>query len=363
MKQDRFYRKLGCVFLAAALLLPGCSKKSADIPPNDGNAHDVSVNNLPFAVAVVETDATKHWNTLSKLSLIYLEKPDYEALEKLAADGRSAEDAWPDGDWQVVPVYAGLELSDDQDDSVWLARQKAIAGWIQSRPDSITARVALARQLIDYAWKARGSGFADTVTDNANRLFEERLRQAAAVLKEARGLKEKCPVYWTSVMKVMLGLGMPKDQHNRLFQAAIQAYPDYTPIYLQRCIFLLPRWYGNDGEWVTDLAQSADKVGGERGDILYAQVAWAARKYSSKKNIFEENTNLSWERIDRGCSALEKKYPDSLEAIHMHAYMAGLAGDGKMAKQCLMKTEGKVTLWAWESKGEFIDFANWAMAH
>lgn len=113
---------------------------------------------------------------------------------------------------------------------------------------------------------------------------------------------------------------------------------------------------------MADLTKSADQIGGAKGDMLYAQVAWAQRRYSNKGSIFEENTNLSWERVDRGWSALEKKFPDSLEAIHMHTHLAALAGDGKTAKQCLLKTEGKVTLVAWSSKGEFIDFANWAMA-
>jgi hypothetical protein len=350
------------LFLAAVLLLPGCSKPSADIPPNDGNVHNVSTNGLPWAVTVVETDPVKQWSALAKLSLIYLQKSDYDALEKLAEDGRSAEDAWPDGNWPVVPVYLGLEMSANPDDGAWLARQKAIEAWIQARPESITARVALARHLVDFAWKARGRGYADTVSDEADRLFKERLRQAAGVLKAAADLKAKCPVYWTTVMKAALGLGVPQDQHRRIFQAAVQAYPDFTPIYVQRAIFLLPRWYGGDGEWVTDLAQSADQLGGKKGDILYAQVAWLLKDFSSWNNIFEETTNLSWERVDRGFSALEKKFPDSLEAIQMHGHLASLAGDGKTARKCLLQTEGKVTLWAWGSKGEFIDFANWALA-
>ena len=358
----KYFMKPRYLFLATALLLAGCSKPSADTPPNDGNAHNVSTNGLPFAVVVVETDQSKGWNSLSKLSLIYFEKPDYDALEKLAEEGRSAEGTWPNGDWRVVPVYVGLELGANEDDSGWLARQKAIEAWVQACPESITARVALARHLVDYAWKARGGGYANTVSDEAEKLFEERLHQAAAVLKEAGDLKAKCPVYWTTVMKVALGLGIPREQYNRIFQAATKAYPDYTPIYVQRGIFLQPRWYGAGEEWVADLAKSADKVGGEDGDMLYAQVAWAEKGYSSEKNIFETNTNLSWERIDRGCSAFERKFPDSLEAIHMHGHLAALAGDGKTAKTCLLKTEGKVTLWAWESKGEFIDFANWAMA-
>jgi len=53
---------------------------------------------------------------------------------------------------------------------------------------------------------------------------------------------------------------------------------------------------------------------------------------------FEENTNLSWERIDRGWSALEKKFPDSLEALHIHGHLAGLAGDSKTAKKYLLMT-------------------------
>lgn len=357
------FMKMIPLFLVAVLLLPGCGKKeSADTPPNDGNVHNVSTNGLPFAVTVVESAQTKVWNNLSKLSLIYLEKQEYDELEKLAEDGRSAEDACANGDWQVVPVYAALELSAAQDDSAWLARQKAIAAWIQARPESITARVALARLLTGYAWKARGTGYANTVSDTSERLFEERLHQAAAVLKEAAALKAKCPVYWTTVMKVALGLGVTKEQHERIFQQAVRAYPDYTPIYTQRGIFLLPRWYGEEGEWVTDLTKSADQTGGEKGDILYAQVAWSLRGYSGEKNVFEDNTNLVWARIDRGWSALEKKLPDSLEAIHMHGHMAALAGDGKTAKQCLLKTNGQMTLWAWRSKGEFIDFANWAIA-
>jgi len=55
--------KWACVFLAAVFLVAGCSKKSVDTPPNDGNAHNVSTNGLPFAVTVVETDQSKEWNT------------------------------------------------------------------------------------------------------------------------------------------------------------------------------------------------------------------------------------------------------------------------------------------------------------
>jgi hypothetical protein len=158
------------------------------------------------------------------------------------------------------------------------------------------------------------------------------------------------------------GLGIGKDQESRIFQNASETYPDYTPIYIQRAYFLLPRWYGDPGEWVADLTKTADKIGGEKGDILYAQVAWSLHGFSEKLNVFTENETLSWERVDRGWDALEKKFPDSLEAVLIHGHMAALAGDREKAKKCLMKTGGKVTLSAWDSKEEFIDFANWTLA-
>lgn len=353
--------RVQCLFLLSALLMPSCSRKSADTPPKDGYTHNVATNNLPFAVTVVEIDESQEWRRLAAVALTYFQKHDYDELEKLAEEGRSASDAWPDGNWRVVPVYIGLELSSEQADSAWLARQDALKAWIAARPESITARVALARNLMAYAWKARGTGYANTVSDEGERLFEERLGQAASVLTEAKDLKARCPVYWTTLMKVALGLGLNKTQFDRICQHTWEAYPDYTPAYVQRGVYLLPRWYGEEGEWVADLADSADKLGGEKGDILYAQVAWSLRGYSEKKNVFEDNEKLSWKRVDRGWDALEKKFPDSLEAVHVHGHMAGLAGDREKARKCLMKTEGKVTLSVWSSKGEFVDFANWAL--
>jgi hypothetical protein len=295
------------------------------------------------------------------VALTNFEKQDYDELERLAKEGRSAADAWPGGDWRVEPVYAGLDVSAEEPDSVWLARQNAIKAWVEARPESITARVALAKHLIDYAWKARGSGFANTVSNEAERQFEDRLQQAGSVLSKAKDIKGRCPVYWTTLMTVGLGLGMAKDQETRIFQKAAEAYPDYTQIYVQRAYYLLPRWYGDKGEWVADLTKTADKLGGEKGDILYAQVAWSLHGFSSEKNIFTENEALSWERVDRGWDALEKEFPDSLEATLIHGLMAGLAGDREKAKKCLMKTEGKVTLSVWDSKEEFVDFANWTL--
>jgi hypothetical protein len=354
-------RNVFVVFLIS-LALFGCSKKPVDSPPNDGLPHNVTTNSLPFAVTVVETAEAKASANLVRLARSYLEAKDYAKLDELASQYRSADEVWPDGNWKLVAVYDGLALSADEPDSVWLARQKVIQEWMQARPASITARVALARNLAGFAWKARGGGYANTVSDAAEKLFEERLNQAATVLTGVKDLKETCPVYWSTLMKIALGLGVSKTQFDHIFQQAIQAWPDYLPNYVQRATFLLPRWYGNAGEWEADLGKNADLIGGKKGDMVYAQVVWSMMRYSSEHhNVFEDNPRLSWERVDRGLDSIEQKFPDSLEVVNIHAHLAALAGDKEKAKKFMLKTGGQMVLNEWSAKGEFIDCVNWAL--
>jgi len=82
-----------------------------------------------------------------------------------------------------------------------------------------------------------------------------------------------------------------------VFNSAIKEFPDYQYYYRSRAIYLLPRWNGEDGELERDLEQSADRIGGEAGDMVYAQVVWDVTLWVTT-NVFKEN-NLSWKRADR----------------------------------------------------------------
>jgi hypothetical protein len=222
----------------------------------------------------------------------------------------------------------------------------------------------MARFLRNYAWGARGSGNADTVSDQGWKLFFERLNQATAILDDAKLLNEKCPLYWSTMMGIGLGLQISKEQFNDIFNQAIQAEPDYEGYYETRAVFLLPRWYGADGEWEKDLAQSADKIGGDDGDMLYAQIVWSIHRYDfgNSGNIFEENPQISWDRVDRGFAVIEKRFPNSLAAKNERAHLAALDGDKEKARAYFIQTQGNIDLSVWSAKGEFLDAANWAFS-
>jgi hypothetical protein len=337
------------------LLLFGCSKKQTEA---ERRASIQPLPALPFQITVVDTPEVKEINDTSNYVATLLASKDYDKLDKLAAEYRTSKECYANGTWKLMSVYAGFELPDNADGAAWLSRQNAIQNWIQAKPESVTARIALAKFLTEYAWNARGSGYENTVTDEGWRLFAERLNESAKILNEAKELKETCPVYWSTLMRVGLGLQISKEQFNNIFHQAIAATPDFSYYYQRRAIFLLPRWYGDEGEWEKDLAESADQVGGEQGDLLYARVVWNMHLYG-EYDVFNGN-KISWDRVDRGFATILKQFSDSLAAKNERAHLAAIAGDKENAKKYFIATDGKVDLSQWAAKGEFVDAANWA---
>jgi hypothetical protein len=348
------------IYLLLPLLVVSCSKRPDDAARQNKIQPSAA---LPFAISVAKTPEATEQDGIQGRADELIKHGDFDKLEALAAGYRSSKECYADGSWKLAFVYDGATTVNSTDEPAWLARQKLIQDWMDARPESATARIAMARFLRDYAWNARGSGYANTVSDKSWKLFGQRLEQAAEALKDTRQLKETCPIYWSSVMGVALGLQTSKEDYNDIFNQAIQAEPDYTFYYQTRATFLLPRWYGAEGEWEKDLASSADRIGGADGDQVYAQVVWSVHQYGDSKNVFDENKSISWERVDRGFEAILKRFPDSLAAKNERAHLAALAGDKEKARRYFKATGGKVDLSDWNDAEEFTDSASWAFGN
>jgi hypothetical protein len=130
----------------------------------------------------------------------------------------------------------------------------------------------LADALVTYGWRARGSGLADTVTENGWNLFRERLTEAVRVLRQAEALNQKCPHSWSVLMQAAKGLGAKKSEYEDLFQKAIAFEPDCMDYYLNKANYLLPQWHGQKGDLAEFMQKSADKLSGEEGDVFYARL-------------------------------------------------------------------------------------------
>ena len=356
--------KTGIIYVLLPLVLLGCSKKANETPgrsqpiPNPQTLPKGAVPEIPFGVTFVETPETKEINDISNHANALLETKDYDGLDTFAGKLRDSRACYDGGAWKFYFVYVGLDLPEEASNSVWAARLTALQEYINARTNSITARVAMANDLVTYAWKARGSDWADTVTDEGWRLFGERLNEAAKVLDSARSLKARCPYWWSVLLTTDLGLQVERSQYDATFAEATLAWPDYTAYYNRRAWYLMPRWYGSAGEWESDLTKSADRKGGDAGDLLYARVIWCMHHSYAYTNIFKE-CNLSWPRVDKGFAVMEKQFPNSLAAKSEHAYLAVLARDAAVARKEFDELQGRVDLSIWPNPAKFAVFAYW----
>jgi hypothetical protein len=341
----------------ATLLTLACAKVSAaDFEGIPRTSKIQPSANLPFQVTATGRPLfIKKTKEGSEAALMLIYK-QYGKLEKTAAQLRSSKESNPDGSRMIYSFYEGFTQGMEPDENTITD----LHAWVKAKPESITARVALATFLIHYGWKARGNDYANTVKVKGWQLFEERLNEAQKVLDEAKILKEKCPGYWRAQMEAALGLQVDRKQFDEIFTQATNDAPNDISIYLQRAVYLLPRWYGNDGELEADLEKSADAIGGEDGDMFYAQAVWQLHASGlSFKNVFKEN-HLSWPRVDRGFAVIEKQFPNSLEAKGERTYLAAYAGDAPKAREYLIETDGKANLGIFRYKEEYIRVANWA---
>lgn len=98
---------------------------------------------------------------------------------------------------------------------------------------------------IEAAWKARGSGTIDTVTESGYRKFTEELEKADQLLTRAWEQDKSNPVAPTKMLTVCLGLQKDGGEMEKWFQRAMEARPGYFPALRAKLEFLTPKWGGS----------------------------------------------------------------------------------------------------------------------
>jgi tetratricopeptide (TPR) repeat protein len=101
-----------------------------------------------------------------------------------------------------------------------------------------------------YAWDARGSGWANTVTPDGWQKMGERLNEAEAALTKAYELDPQRPEAATEMLSVELGQGKGRDAMEKWFQRAMTADPDNKAACHSKMYYLEPKWFGSPQEMI-----------------------------------------------------------------------------------------------------------------
>lgn len=285
----------------------------------------------------------------------------YDEIDRTADAFRRDKSRWNGGKWKLKTLYEALDAPHETDKDT-VDHLNHLRDWTQQRPESITARVALATSLKRWAWVARGSGTADKVTTEGWRLFNQRIGEAQAVLQGSEDMRTMCPQWYIEEMIVGLAQGWDAHQMEDLFERAVQFEPDYPYFYKERANYLLPKWYGS-GQQATSFARdAADREGGDLGDYLYFEMAMVIIKRGNG-NITPMVQAMDWQRIQRGYQALQTMYGTSRDQKNAFAYMAYKFQDKAMARQQFVVIGDRWSAGVWRDRKYFDRVRDWSNGH
>jgi len=312
---------LRCVVLVAGLTRPAAAAPSAELELD-------------------QVTARAHAHFLSS---------EWAELDAEAETLRVTRARSSDGRWKIGSLYAGTVPGRRADEGQWARSRELHEQWVKSAPSSPTARVALADYWFHYAWKARGGGFANTVTEEGWRLFRERLTLARQELEKCRANATRDPIWYYVMLGVAKGEGWDVERYDALFEEAVSKEPDFLGHYFDKANYMLPRWTGDPAALARFVDQSVARTKERLGYELHARIYWATMQSIGTDGL--RTGEIDWPKMRQGFRDMERTFPDDWNR-NAFAYYACEANDVKTAALVIAKL-GEPDLGVWKTREKF----------
>ncbi len=274
----------------------------------------------------------------------------YADLDTLAQQLQQQRSRFKGGAWRLHVLFGTLSSpgAATATDAAWKAHIAKLEKWAQSSPTSPTPRIALAQTYLRFAWKARGHGYANTVTPEGWALFRDRVQLARSTLEQSAVLAENSPDWYLEMQGVALDQQWDRAAFDALAERALAHEPGYYYFAMSESNYLLPKWYGKPGDTERYAAEVADRIGGEEGDAVYFQIAAAINCCNRT-----QAPALSWPRVQRGFAAIESLYGSTNHERNVMAYLAVRGGDTATAQQLFARIGNDWSESVWKTKAAF----------
>lgn len=289
-------------------------------------------------------------------TLTTFQEGKFDELESLATELRTSKEVFGNGSWKLYQFYDALTPPDDASTLGWSQTKKRHQKWISEKPDSPTAHLAQARFLVNFAWNARGSGLAKTVTKPQWALFHERLAAASEALSAGGEKATQDPLWHDTGITIMMGQSADPNALKALAEEGHKVEPKFWATDVSVAYALTPRWLGEKGDWEKFAAEAANRPDG-LGDEVYARIVLSLVGHYG--NVFRE-TKASWPRTKAGLELIRKRYPNSQEPINMTALAATMGFERPLAKEMFDKLGDTYLPAYWSSRERFAHFRHWA---
>jgi hypothetical protein len=278
------------------LVAAGCSRE----PPPPAPAPPIKAKAMAAPV-VPEPDYSIDRN----LSMGLFEKIDGQVDKYVATNAR-------DVDGRPKLFVLELEFKDylDLPGTDAMAQEKTEA-WQKDFPASAYRPIVDSMILNAAAWRARGHGFANSVTPEGWKLFHERMHDAWQMLMANRQTSSRIPSWYAHAIETGLDAGVSAPEIRELFHDGLTHHPGYFPIYFSYLRNFAPRWGGSFREADRFIREQVAAPVNVDGEMLYARLYWVLDQIEGQDESLFRQSNMSWPRMRAGFEAMMKAYPDS----------------------------------------------------
>jgi len=173
-------------------------------------------------------ESIHHWRDEAKRFLT-------EVVNDKTTPGKEVAEAWT----QLVDSAA---RSKDEWHDIYLSLEPAVFKNWTKEPEIYLLK---GRYYTDYAWEARGSGYADSVTSKGWTLYTKRLEVAEDALTKAWELNPLDERIARAMMTVELGQGQGRARMEQWFERAMALNTNYYDACWAKLYYLEPKWYGS----------------------------------------------------------------------------------------------------------------------
>ena len=281
---------------------------------------------------------------------------DYKSLENIANEYRTTKTRFPDGGWKLYAFYKAFSTPYYG----WDETFKNLTAWSKAFPNSMTARVAAAEAWLAFAWEARGTGYANTVTEEGWKLTRERVAKAYELIRKSPDHSAKdCIHRYFDLLRIARAQGWDRAEYEALFKKAISLEPSYNSYYVEKATYLLPRWHGKDGDWQKFADEAVKLTPASEGMTMYVWILiniWLDDEFSDFNKAY-----ISWKKMKQGFLDIEKNYPNSPFMLNYFCMFACIAGDKKTASELFKRIDDEPYGEVWNGRSYYEKCRRWAI--
>jgi len=277
---------------------------------------------------------------------------DWDELERLHGAARLDTRRSEEGVLPACLFARGIGRKYDDDSLAYHeARVAGTREWTQRRPDSALAHAVHLEMLVDLAWFHRGSGFANTVSDQRFADFRAKLDEALAYAKANGAVMTQHSFYTRPLLALMRGLGVGLDKQLEIARHGLRKEPGDECVYLRLVDSLVPKWGGHPQQLEAWVRESMKGLSDTDALARYARLYDWAGSVDFHQGFFDASL-VRWPLLRDGLRQLIKESPKGRYWKNRLAYYACMAQDRDAATPALEAIEAGPSFDAWGRDGQ-----------